>query len=237
MRVEPGEMLGATIFGAVGPTGLPKIQLIPTRISVTPMIRMIVPVTTGGKNRSIRLTTGAISIAMTPAPMIAPKIIRAPSGPGVGARHRHHRADRGEGHAHHHRQLDAEPAGEAERLQDRGDAADEQVGRDQEGDVLGRELQRPADDQRHRDGAGIHHQHVLEAEGEELGRGQDLVDGVRGCGHPAGLHWLLGSPVGAGPLTHRMSYREGFCPAFNGLAGAKQFRATPQNARRGCAPC
>ena len=102
---------GSTIFGAVGPTGLPKIQLMPTRISETPMTRMIVPVTTGGKKRSIRLITGASRIATMPAPMIAPKIIRAPSGPGLATAIDDHRADRGEGHAHHHRQLDAEPAG------------------------------------------------------------------------------------------------------------------------------
>ena len=54
----------------------------PTRISVMPITRMIVPVTTGGKNRSIRLARGAISTPMTPAAMIEPKIIRAPSAPG-----------------------------------------------------------------------------------------------------------------------------------------------------------
>ena len=47
-----------------------------------PITRMIVPVTTGGKNRSIRLAIGAISTPMTPAAMIEPKIIRAPSAPG-----------------------------------------------------------------------------------------------------------------------------------------------------------
>ena len=72
---------GLTIDGAVGPTGLPKIQLMPMRINVTPITRMIVPVTTGGKNRSIRLTIGAMSMPTMPAPMIEPKIIRAPSGP------------------------------------------------------------------------------------------------------------------------------------------------------------
>ena len=35
--------------GAVGPTGLPKIQLMPTRISVMPITAIMVPVTTGGK--------------------------------------------------------------------------------------------------------------------------------------------------------------------------------------------
>ena len=73
---------GSTSLGAVGPTGLPKIQLMPTRIRVTPITRMMVPVTSGGKNFSILPTKGAISMAMMPAPMMAPKIIRAPSGPG-----------------------------------------------------------------------------------------------------------------------------------------------------------
>ena len=73
---------GLTRCGAVGPNGTPKIQLMPTRISVMPITRMIVPVTTGGKNRSIRLAIGAISTPMTPAAMIEPKIIRAPSAPG-----------------------------------------------------------------------------------------------------------------------------------------------------------
>ena len=54
----------------------------PTRISVMPITRMIVPVTTGGKNRSMRLASGAISTPMMPAAMIEPKIIRAPSAPG-----------------------------------------------------------------------------------------------------------------------------------------------------------
>ncbi len=73
---------GLTRCGAVGPNGTPKIQLMPTRISVMPITRMIVPVTTGGKNRSIRLASGAISTPMMPAAMIEPKIIRAPSAPG-----------------------------------------------------------------------------------------------------------------------------------------------------------
>ncbi len=70
-------------MGAVGPTGLPNIQLMPMRINDTPMTRMMVPVTTGGKNRSIRLISGAMKIEITPAAMIAPKMARAPSVPGV----------------------------------------------------------------------------------------------------------------------------------------------------------
>ncbi len=94
-RIEPGAAAssvtdfsqsacsGAISLGAVGPTGLPNIQLMPMRISEAPITTMMVPVTTGGKNRSIRLTSGAIRMPTTPAPMIAPKIIRAPSGPGL----------------------------------------------------------------------------------------------------------------------------------------------------------
>ena len=58
--------------GAVGPTGLPKIQLMPTRISVMPITAIMVPVTTGGKKRSMRLTAGAIRMDTTPAPMMEP---------------------------------------------------------------------------------------------------------------------------------------------------------------------
>ena len=74
---------GERVSGAVGPTGLPKIQLMPTRIRLMPMTAMMVPVTTGGKKRSMRLTTGAIRIEMMPAPMMAPNSMRAPSVPGL----------------------------------------------------------------------------------------------------------------------------------------------------------
>jgi len=50
--------------------------------------------------------------------------------------HRDHRTDRGERPAHHHRQLDAEEAAEAERLDQRDRAAAEQVGRDQLHDLV-----------------------------------------------------------------------------------------------------
>lgn len=64
--------------------GLPKIHQIPICISVIPMTVMTVPVTTDGKKRSRRLATGAISIPNTPAAMIDPKMILAPSAPGCG---------------------------------------------------------------------------------------------------------------------------------------------------------
>ena len=47
------------------------------------MMAMMVPVTTGGKKRSNLLTMGAMIIEMMPAPMMAPKMARAPSTPGV----------------------------------------------------------------------------------------------------------------------------------------------------------
>jgi hypothetical protein len=82
-------------------------------------------------------------------------------GAGLRVGHRDHRADGSEGHAHHHRQLDAEPAAEAQRLDHRDDAATEQVRRDQQGHLFRAELERPPHDQGHGDRTGIHHQNVL----------------------------------------------------------------------------
>ena len=70
---------GSMICGAVGPTGLPKIQLMPMRIRLMPITKMIVPVTTGGKKRSILDTKGAMISEITPAAMMAPKMARAAS--------------------------------------------------------------------------------------------------------------------------------------------------------------
>jgi hypothetical protein len=50
----------------------------PTRISEMPMTRMIVPVTTGGKSGSTRLTKGAITMPKSPAAMTDPKMPRRP---------------------------------------------------------------------------------------------------------------------------------------------------------------
>ena len=101
------------------------------------------------------------------------------------ARHRlgdrDHRADGREGHAHHHRQLDAEPLRHAPRLDQRDQPAAEQVGRDQQRHLLRRKLQRTPDDQRHGNGAGVHHEHVLEAERRQARRGQAFVHRVDGC--------------------------------------------------------
>lgn len=82
------------ICGAVGPTGLPKIQLMPKRIRLTPGTRMILPVATGGKKRRIVANMGAIRIEMTPAALMAPMIARALGG-AVRVGHGHHRHDGG----------------------------------------------------------------------------------------------------------------------------------------------
>jgi hypothetical protein len=91
--------------------------------------------------------------------------------------HRHQRPDRGESHTHDDRQADAELP-HADALDQRGNAAGKQVGVDQQRELLLGQLQCAADDQRHRDGAGVHHQHMLQADQEHLPRGQQGVDGV-----------------------------------------------------------
>ena len=74
---------GLGTLGAVGPTGLPKIQFTPTRIRLMPMTAMMVPVTTGGKKRSMRLISGAMRMDTIPAPITEPKISPAPAEPPV----------------------------------------------------------------------------------------------------------------------------------------------------------
>ena len=81
---------------------------------------------------------------------------------GVG-RHRQHWPDGREGHAHHHGHADADK-GQAVALDEAGEAASEEIRADQEGNVLRRQLQRAADDERHRDGAGVHDEDVLQTE-------------------------------------------------------------------------
>jgi len=137
-------------------------------------------------------------------------------GTALHVGHRHHRPDRGEGHAHHHRQLDAEVLAEAERLDQRHQAAAEQVGGDQQGDLLGAEAERAPDDQRHGHCARVHHQHVLHAQCGEPSAGQflvdrmDLVASALQCevGHVCLLHVLcvcsaLSRPGGPGSSRRR----------------------------------
>ena len=100
---------------------------------------------------------------MMPAPMIAPKIAARRPTPGIALAMATIGPTDGEGHAHHHRQPDAEPRVDAQRLDQRDDAAAEQVGARSAAPPARAELERPADDQRHGDRTGIHHQHVLQA--------------------------------------------------------------------------
>ena len=96
--------------------------------------------------------------------------------PDVGrSRHRQHRPDGGKGDAHHHGQPDTDAA-KAEALHQRGKPAGEQIGADQVGHVLRRQLQRPADDEGHGDRAGIHDQHMLQPERQQTRNRQDFVD-------------------------------------------------------------
>ena len=89
-----------------------------------------------------------------------------------------HRRDHGEGGAGHHRQPDAEQLADADRLDQRGDPGDQQIGVDQQGDGGGGELERAADDERDGDGAGVHDEQVLQAQDGQPGRRQDFVDGM-----------------------------------------------------------
>ena len=66
----------------------------------------------------------------------------------------------------------------ADRLDQRGDAAGEEVGVDQDRDLVLRHFQRGAEDQRHGDRVGVHDQHVLQSENEQARRGQDFIDGM-----------------------------------------------------------
>ena len=65
-------------------------------------------------------------------------------------------------------------------LHQRGDAAGEQVGIDQDRHLLRRQAQGPPDDQRHRDSAGVHDQHVLQAEREKARIWENFVYRVYG---------------------------------------------------------
>ena len=93
------------------------------------------------------------------------------------ASHDYHGTHGGEGDAHHHRQLDAK-APEAERLDQGDDAAGEEVGVDELRHLLLGELESAADDERHRYGAGIHHQHMLDAQQGQAACGEDFVNGM-----------------------------------------------------------
>ena len=96
-----------------------------------------------------------------PATSRAPKTARRPATPPSSVTDRQDGRHGGERGALHDRLPGAElphPDG----LQQRGEAGDEQAGRDQVGDLGTAELERGADDQRHGDDTGVHAQHVLQ---------------------------------------------------------------------------
>ncbi|MPM57191.1 hypothetical protein SDC9_104013 [bioreactor metagenome] len=108
----------------------------------------------------------------------------ATGGQADGDDRRHRR----EGHPLQQRETDADPSAQPGRLDDRCDAAGEQVGVDQVDGVLGRQAEALRDDQRHDDRPGIEGQDVLDAEDRQLRERKDGVDrvdgphgGCRGC--------------------------------------------------------
>jgi hypothetical protein len=90
---------------------------------------------------------------------------------------RDHRRHRGEGHALQQRQPDADLP-EADRLDDRGDAAGEEVGVDQVDELLGAQVDGGGQQDRHDHRAGVERQDVLEAVDGELADRENLVDGM-----------------------------------------------------------
>ncbi|MNH18629.1 hypothetical protein D3C79_783400 [compost metagenome] len=87
------------------------------------------------------------------------------------AGHGHHAADGSETGAHHYRHADPHGA-DTERLDDGGNACDQQVGVDQERDFFARQTGGLADDQWHGNRASVHQQHVLQAYQNQLEQGQ-----------------------------------------------------------------
>src|SRR5690606_21541605 len=125
------------------------------------------------------------------------------------------------GDAHHHGKLDAEPWRGAEGLQNRDNAANEQVSRYQEGDILWRQLQCTADDERHGDGPCIHDQHMLKAKREKTRGRQHLVDGMRDRRHDY-FPLLLGR-------ISRMLTRTGSLPPTDGAGSSAITPSTIKN--------
>ncbi|MCY1173711.1 hypothetical protein D9M73_138850 [compost metagenome] len=95
------------------------------------------------------------------------------------AGHGDHAADGGETGAHHHRHANAHGA-DADGLDDGGDAGNQQVGIDQEGDFFTGQTGGLADDQGYGDGATVHQQDMLETDKQQLQQRQALVSGRKG---------------------------------------------------------
>ncbi|MPM65839.1 hypothetical protein SDC9_112743 [bioreactor metagenome] len=100
--------------------------------------------------------------------------------PAGGLRHGDHGRDGGKRHTHHHRQANAEPLRGPHGLNQRDQAAHEQVGRDQVRHLLGRQIERAPHDERHGHGACIHDQHVLQTQRGHFAKGELFVNGMNG---------------------------------------------------------
>ena len=90
--------------------------------------------------------------------------------------HRQHRRDRHRRHAHDDRQPNAERA-DADGLDQGRDPAGEQIGVDQHRDLILGQMKRAAEDQRDRNGIGVHHQNMLQASANSFGTGRTSSTG------------------------------------------------------------
>ncbi|VXA82977.1 hypothetical protein AERO8C_140295 [Aeromonas veronii] len=91
---------------------------------------------------------------------------------GSDGQHGHHG---GKGDRHDDRQPDPGKAANPDTLQQGDDAAAEEVRTDKVGDLLLGQPQTAANHQWHRHGAGVHHQHMLQAQGKELAHGEHAL--------------------------------------------------------------
>ncbi len=163
---------GRGLSPAIRPTFAP--------MSESPIIAMTVPVTSGGKNaddhregfrddqpEDARDDHGAVDVGQT-----VPAAVRRGDDD--------HRVEDRERGAGDDRQPHAQDPPDAGRLDDRGDAAHQQVGADEDRDVAALEAHRGPDDERHGDRPGVHDEQVLQAQHEQSGQREDLVHGVDG---------------------------------------------------------
>jgi hypothetical protein len=80
----------------------------------------------------------------------------------------------------------------------RSNAAGDEVGLDQEGDLRLAAIERAADNERRRNGARVPDEHVLDGEESHPAGGKDLVDGRRRAAHRDHVDRFGGVDVGHG---------------------------------------
>jgi hypothetical protein len=68
------------------------------------------------------------------------------------------------------------PRTNAHALQNRRQTACEEVCVDERNELVVAQPERGSDDERHRDRTGVHHEHVLRAEGQQMDRSRHLID-------------------------------------------------------------